>query len=781
MTDNLLRVLCKFQIWTAASLLNHKLDHKASLILAEQNLNFDCKKGEVDLIYSMLRCLKKIFLHRTENYNNTSPKASKSPRVSCTGVAQEVELFKKDLSKSIKKIQKTFKKTLNKIRLMHQEEKRRLREVNELHKAELERKYTIELAFTRSCSPNEVTRIEMLKILNVEHQKRIEDLEFQYETSLKDLEDKHSAHIVKVQECEATWVEDLKSWAKNELRNIVAFKERGTGFDYSQMCDNVVESVKETGAVVPETNSLSVGKTVEQQNSLVKHDRANEMDIMVSNDRAVSGNEDHNTTENQHVSQENILSKLPLSREQNSDGATSMADEANRCENFGHESRDGCEKPSLDTTCLPDCREQNSDGTTSMTDEDNRCANFGHGSQDGCEMPSLGTTCLPDCENVTHPLHQCSDGGSSRVPAGQIPGEVQETTNVGDSVSVSERQVQVEMSEAVNFTDCLLQNATHLNPPSSVAQISDRGSIDVPVLDGVSSSRPCQAVCSTSCRDTISLSNPPLEQQIPDGLLSIPDGDIPATVPENSHAVADCHTDIEPSTNAMLVDNTTTNDQEGGVLGTVTSAPVSSTPVNVMEPLEQGQQLPSVEPAADKDSTGELQNSYQQVQLASRPADIVPANQITVPPKQVHQLAAAELSSNLGMLGLSNFHLATEDEHQPSSVRDIPTHHPEPSSVVPNEDVGQPHSDSALGLHSNQAASNSDLDSLTASRVRAQSANPRNLSTPLEMNNHPIQSTAPSSSRRLPHLSHDPLKIEFERIQKVIEQTLKKHEDSVSF
>jgi flagellar hook-basal body complex protein FliE len=107
----------------------------------------------------MLRCLKKIFLHRTENYNNTSPKASKSPRVSCTGVAQEVELFKKDLSKSIKKIQKTFEKTLNKIRLMHQEEKRRLREVNELHKAELERKYTIELAFTRSCSPNEVTRI----------------------------------------------------------------------------------------------------------------------------------------------------------------------------------------------------------------------------------------------------------------------------------------------------------------------------------------------------------------------------------------------------------------------------------------------------------------------------------------------------------------------------------------------------------------------------------------------------------------------------------------------
>ncbi|CAJ2660729.1 unnamed protein product [Trifolium pratense] len=774
-------ILQAFQIsliWTAASLLNHKLDHKASLILAEQNLNFDCKKGEVDLIFSMLRCLKKIFLHRTENCNNTSsPKASKSPRVSCTGVAQEVELFKKDLSKSIKKIQKKCEKTLNKIRLMHQEEKQRLRESNEAQKAELERKYTIELAFTRSCSPNEVTRIEMLKILNIEHQKRIEDLEFQYETSLKDLEDKHSAHILKVQDCETTWVEDLKSWAKNELRNIVALKELGTGFDYSQMCDNVAESMKETGAVVPQKNSPSVDKTVEQQNSLVKHDRANEMDIMVSNDRPVSGNEDHNTTENQHVSQENILSKLSHSREQNSDGATSMTDEAIRSGNFGHESRDGCEKPSLDTACLPDCREQNSDCATSMTDEDNRCANFGHRSRDGCEIPSLGTACLPDCENATHPVHQCSDGVSSSVPEGQIPGEVQETTNGGDSVSVSERQVHVEMSEAVNFTDCLLQS-----PPSYVAQISDRGSIDVPVIDGVSSPRPCQAACSTSCRDTISLSKPPLEQQIPDGLLSIPDGDIPVTVPENSHAVADCHKDIEPSTNAVLVDNSTTNDLEGGVLGTVTSAPVSSRPVNVMEPLEQGQQLPSVESAADKDSAGEMQNSYDQVQLASRSADVVPANQITVPPKQVHQLAAAELSSNLGILGLSNFHLATEDEHQPSNVPDIPTHHPEPSSAVPNKNVAQPHSNSALFLHSNQAAvhpvSNSDLDSVTASRVRTQSANPRNLSTPLEMNNHPIQSTAPSSSTRLPHLSYDPLKIEFEKIQKAIEQTSKSHEDS---
>ncbi|XP_004487086.3 uncharacterized protein, partial [Cicer arietinum] len=752
-------ILQAFQIsltWTAASLLKHKLDHKASLILAKKHLNFDCEKREVEYIYSMMRCLKRIFLYHTSNYHGTlSPKASESSNgLSCTGVAQEVELFKKDLSKSIKEIQKKCEKYLNKLHLKQQEEKNRSRAVIEVEKAGLERTFKIELAFIRSCSPNEVSKTEMLKILNIDYQKRIEELNCQHETNLKVLEDEQSAQMLKFQDWEATWVEAVKSWAQNELLNIVTSKELGTGVDYLQMRDqvqfpggpnnhfaevnghdNMVESLKETGTGVLETHSPAVGRTVEQQNSPVRHDDSNEMDIMVSNDRPIFGSEDHNTTENQYVSQENIVSKHSQSREQNSDGATSMTDEDNRCENFGHGSRDGSEKPSFGITCLPDCREQNSDCAKSMTDEDNSREN--------------------------------SDGVSSSVPEGQIPVELQETTNEGDSVSVSERQVPVEMPVTANFTDCLLQNATTLlNPPSSVNQISERGSLDVPVLDGVLSSRPFQAVCSTSFQDTISLSNPPLEKQIPDGVsLSITDGDIPVTVPENAHAVADCHNkDIEPSTNAMLVDNSTTNDQEEGVLRSMTSVPVSRQ-VNVIDPLEQNKQLPSVESTAEKDSGGEMQNSSEQVELASSSADVALASQIMMMPlKQVHQLPAAELSSNL----------ATEDEHQPTSVSDIPTHHPEVSSVVPNKDAVQPHSNSELGLHSNQVAvhpaTNSDLASLTASRVRAQSSNPRNLSNPLEMNNHPIQTTAHSSPRTLPHLCYDPLKNEFERIQKVIEQ-----------
>jgi len=184
-----------------------------------------------------------------------------------------------------------------------------------------------------------------------------------------------------------------------------------------------------------------------------------------------------------------------------------------------------------------------------------------------------------------------------------------------------------------------------------LTQISDRGSIDAPVLDGVLSLKPCQADCSTSCQEKISLSNPPLEQQIPDE-------DIPLIVPENSHAVADCDKGVGPSTNAMLVDNSTTNTIEPSV--------------NVMEPLGHGKQLLSVESAADKDSDGEMQNSSEQVQLASSSSDVVPANQIIVPSNLVNQLAHAELSSNLVMSGLSTVRLATGDEHQLNSVHGLP-------------------------------------------------------------------------------------------------------------
>ncbi|XP_057455298.1 helicase protein MOM1-like isoform X2 [Lotus japonicus] len=761
--------------WTAAALLKYKLGHKASLIRAKQQLNFECKKEEVDLIYSLLRCLKKIFLYRTGNCNDTgSPKASESSNTvySYTGVEQEVELFKIDMSKSIKEIKKKFEKPLKKLCLLHQEEKQKLKAVFESEKAYVERKFLTESAIIRSCSPNDVMRTEKVKVLNIAYEEKIAELKYQHETDLKALEDVQLAQMQELQDKEAAWVEDVKCWGQNELLNIVASKELGTGVEYLQTCD---QGQPQNGP----KNHFSEGKGHSQ------------------------------------------------SREQKSDGAPSMINEGNGYENFSHEPRGSFRDDSVGLS-LPSLNGVVCDRETSGVPGE-EVSGFSAGMSQSPEkhMPSLDATCLPVCENEV-PIHVADDcnGSKSNVPLNSSLSD----ERIGGSavISVLDREAHITVSS----TDCPENVFAVVNPPSSMEQItdgdavnefsdkelsrtcgttsptnvaddierqnSDGGSLNVQVLDGVIASTPSQAAGSSDGPVTISLSNPPLEEQIPGG--GIP-------VSESSH------NDIEALTNALLVDKSTMSDQEEGGPRTVGEFTLSqerlvSRSVNGMEPLGQGQELSSVGTPPDLDTAGELWNSSEQV---SNSGHFVPANQpnhvspIMIPSEKVHQLPAAELPSNMDP---SYFPVATEDAHQPINKDDHPSHHSEASTVVPNQDVVQPNSSSVvpnqdvvqpnsspvvpnqdvvqpnssseLDLHSHQVvqpASNSNLDSPTTGGVRTQSSNPINFSTPLETNNHSMQTSIDSASRMVQHLGYDPLKNELERIQKASEQTMKNHED----
>lgn len=211
-------------------------------MLAKQHLNFYCKKEEADYIYSMLRCLKKIFLYRSGNLKVTgSPKVSDSElsnrKYSCVGLAPEVELAMKDVTKSIKEIQKKCQKKLRKLLLKHQEDKNKLNTTYEEEKADLEKKYKIESAVVRSCTPNDVMRTEKLTALDNEYNRRIEKLKCQHEIKLKDLEIVQLAARQKFQEREAAWVADVKSWAQDELLNILPSKEHGNGVEYMKISE----------------------------------------------------------------------------------------------------------------------------------------------------------------------------------------------------------------------------------------------------------------------------------------------------------------------------------------------------------------------------------------------------------------------------------------------------------------------------------------------------------------------------------------------------------------
>ncbi|XP_058760178.1 helicase protein MOM1-like isoform X2 [Vicia villosa] len=116
---------------TAASLLSHKLDSEAALILAKRHLNFSCKKDAVDEISAMLWDLKDNFLLLTGDSNaNCSPTVSESSKRvhSNTDTTSDVELTKKDISKISRniKVNQNRKEQWRKLLHIQQENKRKL-------------------------------------------------------------------------------------------------------------------------------------------------------------------------------------------------------------------------------------------------------------------------------------------------------------------------------------------------------------------------------------------------------------------------------------------------------------------------------------------------------------------------------------------------------------------------------------------------------------------------------------------------------------------------------
>ncbi|GMI92127.1 hypothetical protein HRI_002881800 [Hibiscus trionum] len=248
-------ILQAFQIslcWSAAALLKQKLDHKESLALAKQHLGFTCKKEEADYVYSLLRCLKRMFLYRTgylkvpnspkvsglsskaveRDYSNATPyqqnikakvedlsgfqEGSDIQTFSESGVAPEIQLAQRDLIKSIKEIQKKCDKLMKKQTEKHKQEMEQFNQKYEEEKAQLENKKRTEEAVIRLHS-NVSTRTDKLKSLDTEYARKFDELERQMDIRLKDLEALQVASRTNIQERKTRWVESVESWARVEL------------------------------------------------------------------------------------------------------------------------------------------------------------------------------------------------------------------------------------------------------------------------------------------------------------------------------------------------------------------------------------------------------------------------------------------------------------------------------------------------------------------------------------------------------------------------------------
>jgi len=442
--------------------------------------------------------------------------------------------------------------------------------------------------------------------------------------------------------------------------------------------------------------------------------------------------------------------------------------------------------------------------------------------------PSNGHPATISLLNSPSSTQQVSDRVMPTITDGQIPVMVPELR----------RDAAVGLPITVRTTD-YPENAAPLNS-SSTDQISDGG------LDSVVSSLPCIFSSPGDGRPaTSSLLNPPSsKQQVPDSVVpAITDGQIPVTMPENSHEEAECEL-----VDNMEVNESTTPDNQEVVQRTIAEITLSqetsvSRARNPIEPREQVQVqlLSSVEsPLSLPENSHEeaecelvdnmevnenttpdnqevvqrtiAENTLSQETSVSRardpiepreqvqvqplssvesplsPVRILPANQpnrvsmVMDPPEQVQLLSPGFLSSNRDFchLPLATGGVDREGTNEDSLSRQIP----DAMIEVQNQAVEQPTSNMEFDSHSRQVVppvSNMVLDSLVPGGFRAHLTDTRNMSTHRAINNLPIQTPAQLASRNFRPYFHDPLNYELERLRKLTDQNRKNHEDMVSF
>ncbi|XP_050214952.1 uncharacterized protein LOC126666044 isoform X2 [Mercurialis annua] len=221
-------ILHAFQIslcWIAASLQKHKLDHKESLALAKQHLNFCCKKEEADYVYSVLRCLKKVFLYHIQNFmlpcssetsNSPSKIAGNEHLQAGYDKSLQLGLAQQDYLRTIKDIEKKCDRQMRRLSEKQQEDIEKFNKKYNEEKILLEKRQRTEAAVIRLHSSSSM-RIDKLGLLDSEYKKKFEELEQGMDKQRKILEGMHVSARNKMEEKKAHWLEGVKSWAKDEL------------------------------------------------------------------------------------------------------------------------------------------------------------------------------------------------------------------------------------------------------------------------------------------------------------------------------------------------------------------------------------------------------------------------------------------------------------------------------------------------------------------------------------------------------------------------------------
>lgn len=230
-------------------MLKHKIDRKESLSLAKEHLQFVCKEEEAESVYSKLRLLKKEFLSHNENIIGTdfpkdptklitatkqAPNAQVSPSMPFIPKDIKVEIVERtqieefsddrvrfksgseEISDLIKSIQRKCEKRMAKLLQKQQEEIQEFHKIWEDKRSDLEDKHRLESAVVRTIHRNISGRLDKLKVLDKELEKKVKEHNRQKDISLKDLEAKQLHARNDEREKAAHWLAEAKSSASDD-------------------------------------------------------------------------------------------------------------------------------------------------------------------------------------------------------------------------------------------------------------------------------------------------------------------------------------------------------------------------------------------------------------------------------------------------------------------------------------------------------------------------------------------------------------------------------------
>ncbi|KAF7121226.1 hypothetical protein RHSIM_Rhsim13G0096400 [Rhododendron simsii] len=231
-------ILQAFQIslcWIAASIGKsksdrYKIDRKESLLLAKKHLNFHCTEEEANEVYLMMRPLKKTFLSRLENFEESErpqealvaaeaevkepPDARMSPSITFRPKNVKVEIeersenqeFVKDLVLSHPEettLNNKCAMQLTKLIRKQQEEIQEVRRILEEERVQLENQHRVDSTLVRSIHGNNPVGLDKLRRLEDEFAKKKEEHNRKKDMHLKEVVKKQLAERNKVRQAGA--------------------------------------------------------------------------------------------------------------------------------------------------------------------------------------------------------------------------------------------------------------------------------------------------------------------------------------------------------------------------------------------------------------------------------------------------------------------------------------------------------------------------------------------------------------------------------------------------